>query len=152
METRTVSIGPLEYRITEEGNIFKRRGSGFLKPFPDKDGYLKVVVISGGKTYNASVHRLVYQAFHGRDHNGLTVDHIDGDKTNNHYSNLQLLTAEDNAVKGNALHWVFLSPSQEVVEIYNLAKFCRDNGLHKGHMAGLKRRPHKHHKGWRYYV
>lgn len=150
METRIVEIGGKDYRVQEDGQIFKRRGTGFLKPFPDKDGYLKIVVgFTGGHSHNEFVHRLVYKAFHGEIPDGYTVDHNDSDRLNNHPSNLKLMTAEENAIKGNARFWTLISPRQEVIEVYNLAKFCRENGLHKGHMSDVHLGKKSHHKGWR---
>lgn len=140
--------------MDEFGNITKRRGKGHLKQWPDKDGYLKFAfTVKGNKTVNKFVHRLVYETFVGPIPPGLTVDHEDNDRTNNHYKNLQLMEAVDNVIKGNAKHWTAVSPTGEVVEIYNLAKFCRDNGLHGSHMADvLNGKPKYHaHKGWRKY-
>lgn len=149
-----IEIGGKEYEIDEFGNVTKRRGKGFLKPFPDKDGYLKVAVTTAGnKTVNKIVHRLVYEAFVGPIPPGLTIDHKDSDKTNNHYSNLQPMGAVDNVIKGNAKTWKLLSPIGEVVEVYNLKQFCRDNQLHKSHLYSvLNGNPrYKAHKGWRKY-
>lgn len=153
MENVAILIGELEYTITPDGQLFKRRGKGFVKQFPDKDGYLKIASSQQGKTINCFVHRLVYEAFVGPIPPGWTVDHIDEYKTNNYYKNLQVLTAEDNAIKSNAHHWLAVNPEGEVVEIYNLKQFCRDNGLHDGHMGDvLKGRPkYNAHKGWRKY-
>lgn len=153
MESRTIDIGGLNYVIFEDGSIKKRRGKGMIKLFPDKDGYLKASVTANYKTENRMVHRLVYEAFVGPIPPGLTVDHKDNNKLNNHYSNLQLLEARDNAIKGNARHWTFISPLGEVVKIYNLKKFCRENGLHDGHMNSVYNSDPKYqaHKGWRKY-
>lgn len=62
------------------------------------------------------------------------------------------MSAVDNAIKGNAKHWKALSPDGEVVEIYNLKKFCRDNGLHKAHLHTVlngNNPKYLSHKGWR---
>lgn len=157
METRIVDIGGKPYTIREDGAIYKIRGSGFKVPFPDKSGYLKVGSPKLDKSGydNHFVHKLVYLAFCGEIPEGLTVDHIDNDKLNNHYSNLQLLSRGDNSVKGNAKVWKFRSPENEVVEIYNLEEFCRQNKLHAGHMRYVhnEKPSHNQHKGWRkYYV
>lgn len=140
-----VIIDEVPYLIDEYGNILKRRGEGFLKVFPDKDGYLKVAIRrgKGRKTHNESLHRIVFRAFHGDIPDGMTVDHIDNNRTNNHKDNLQLLTAEDNAVKGNSKAWIVVSPIGEKFEILNLKKFCRDNGLHASHIITCG------YKGWK---
>lgn len=130
-----VDIDGRLYEIDEFGNIRKRRGQGFLKCFPDKDGYLRVTVrFSRFHTYNEALHRVVYRAFHGEIPEGMTVDHIDGDKTNNHKDNLQLMPSVDNAIKGNARCWKVQSPTGEVMDVYNLRQFCRDNSLHHSHL------------------
>lgn len=45
------------------------------------------------------VHRVVYTWFNGFIPNGLVVDHINGDKKDNHIDNLQLLTPQQNLFK-----------------------------------------------------
>lgn len=155
MEYREINIGGRVYSMDEQGNILSiyKTESGFVKTFPDKDGYLKIAVSIHKKTVNKIVHRLVYEAWVGEIPEGMTVDHIDGDKTNNHYTNLRLLTPEDNAALGNAKHYTMVSPTGEVVEIYNMTKFCKDNGLHASHMMYVYHgKPHYFkHKGWRRY-
>ena len=133
--TIQVMIGPLLYEIEETGLIRKRRGRGYLTLFPDKDGYLKVAVTDKEqKTHNAFVHRLVYEAFHGPIPEGMTVDHKDDNRLNNIPDNLQLLSPEENAIKGNARNWIVTAPDGTVHEVYNLAAFCNENELHAGHM------------------
>ena len=148
-----VRLGGLVYWVHESGDIEKRRGNGFLKPFPDKDGYLKIVICSGGKSYNYFLHRVVYEAFNGPIGNGMTIDHVDNNILNNHKDNLQQLSVKDNSVKGNAKHWIFISPDGQKVEVYNLKSFCQEHKLNPSHMAYVHReKPHYHqHKGWRKY-
>lgn len=147
MEVRTVDLGGLDYRITEDGQIFKRRGSGFITLHPDKDGYLRFTTTIDRQTYNEHVHRIVYRAFVGEIPESATIDHKDSNILNNHFSNLQPMSAEENAIKGNARTWKFLTPFNEEVEIYNLKDFCRQNDLHAGHMAQSNLT--RSHKGWR---
>ena len=44
------------------------------------------------------VHRLVAQAFVGELFEGAQVDHLDGDHANNHWKNLQILTAREHGL------------------------------------------------------
>jgi len=44
--------------------------------------------------------------------------------------------------------YTFTSPSGEKVTFTNMSKFCRENGLDRNCMLGLKRGSHKTHKGW----
>jgi hypothetical protein len=139
-----VDIGGLSYEIDEHGNIRKRRGRGFLRTYPDKDGYHRVSVTGAdGKTYNEGLHRVQYRAWHGEIPADMHVDHIDDNKLNNHKDNLQLLSPVQNAVKGNAKHWTVISPEGEVFFVYNLKQFCREYGLHQGHLYTTS------YKGWK---
>lgn len=153
MEFRELVVGVATFLVFEDGSIFHSRTGKQRKLFPDKDGYLKFTTTQAPEkiTRNFSLHRLMYELFIGPIPEGMTVDHIDGDKLNNHPSNFQLLTSEENAVKGNAKHWKFFSPDGELVNIYNLTQFCRENNLHKSHMAYVhdeSRTMYKSHKGW----
>lgn len=66
---------------------------------------------SGYKRFrNKHVHRLVYEAFIGQIPKDMTVDHIDGNKLNNHYLNLQILSRGENSQKGNSKNWCVVSP------------------------------------------
>lgn len=156
MEHREINIGGRVYSMDEQGNILSiyKTVSGFIKTFPDKDGYLKVAVTICKRTFNKIVHRLVYEAWVGEIPEGMTVDHIDGNKTNNHYTNLRLLTPEENARIGNAKEYLMVSPTGDVVEVYNMKKFCKANGLHHGHMLAVHNENprYKQHKGWTKYV
>lgn len=67
----------------------------------ESQGYCHICLSRDKKKKYFSVHSLVWDAFGDspRDGRKLQVDHIDGDKTNNHINNLQLLTARMNVAK-----------------------------------------------------
>lgn len=148
-----VDIGGLQYLVCSTGRVVKRRGMGFLKTWPDKDGYHKVSITTKDGTINEFLHRLVWRTFNGPIPDGMTVDHIDDDKNNNWLDNLQLLTATENVVKGNAKHWIVVSPEGEEISVYNLNEFCRNNNLNPSHMAEVARgyKNRTQHKGWKCY-
>lgn len=58
------------------------------------------------------------------------------------------VSPKNNKIKAFAKRYIFLSPTGDVVNIYNLADFCRKNNLQKSHMVGVNLRKRKHHKGW----
>lgn len=145
-------IGGLPYYVDHCLQIHKRRGTGVLKLFPDKDGYLKVVICNKG-TYNYIYHRLVWEWVHGIIPDGMTVDHIDGDKLNNHPSNLQLLSAEDNAIKGNAKVWIVVDPDGNPFIVHNLQGWCKARGFHRTHLISTSKHNsrNKFYKGYKAY-
>ena len=90
-----------DYEISDEGEVrsFKVSKAGrILKPRYNKKGYRQVALQhNDGTQHSFYNHRLVLMAFapvEGMEE--LTVDHIDGDHTNNHVSNLRWMSAEDN--------------------------------------------------------
>lgn len=79
---------------TEVHQTFKER---VLKWSQDQDGYPVVSVITDdGYTKTIPVHRLVALTFLDNPENKPTVNHIDGNKKNNHVSNLEWATYKEN--------------------------------------------------------
>ena len=58
------------------------------------------------------------------------------------------VTPEENVEAAMAVTAVFRSPTGERHEVYNVAQFSREQGLHKGHLIGVKNGKRKTHKGW----
>lgn len=136
MEKREINLGGLIHIVTEDGRVEKRRTPGkYRKTFTDKDGYHRLTVPVKGKTFNFNLQRIIWIAFNGEIPEGMVVDHIDDDRSNNRLGNLQLLTIQQNAEKAGARHWIVVDPQGDKHEAYNLSKFCREHGLHAGHMA-----------------
>lgn len=77
-------------------NIKKSKNKGRTLPYAEvklRDGSPRYVVC---KSY--LVHRLVAQAFVGELFEGCHVNHIDGNHTNNHFTNLQILSAKEHGL------------------------------------------------------
>ena len=81
----------------ENGIVVGRKGGS---PHPTNRGYLAFDVRRSPQLYRFFVHAIIIiaQELCPVD---ITIDHIDGNKLNNKPSNLQLLTREENARKGN---------------------------------------------------
>lgn len=86
------------YEISTEGEVRRKETGKILKPKIDKHGYLEVGLSLGarGKRKMALVHRLVAQAFVPNPYDKPEVNHMDGNKQNNKYTNLEWVTAKEN--------------------------------------------------------
>ncbi len=85
------------YEVSGEGQIRSHyRGGTVLKGVPNHRGYLRVTLMRDGKKHNASVHRLVAEAFISNPGRLPEVNHMDFDKTNNAVTNLEWVTQAEN--------------------------------------------------------
>lgn len=89
------------YQISNLGNVksLKRKGSRIeriLKPYRSKHGYLNVILRINNINKNYQVHRLVMESFVDNPEKKLTVNHLDGIKSNNNLSNLEWNTYSEN--------------------------------------------------------
>jgi hypothetical protein len=85
------------YRISNCGNVWSKKMKRILTAPLDKDGYGRIGLWNKMEVCKHMVHRLVAHAFIPNPEDKPTVNHIDGDKKNNHYTNLEWNTvAEQN--------------------------------------------------------
>jgi len=80
------------YSVDEDGNVFSHRRDIKLKPRLVSGGYLGVRLDGKGRL----IHRLVAEAFLPNFLEKPQVNHIDGNKTNNALSNLEMATSSEN--------------------------------------------------------
>ena len=81
-----------KYRVSSHGRVWSNKRKKYLKPFPNKDGYLLVDL--GSHTY--TVHKLVVLSFMGEIPKWLEINHKDENKQNNRVSNLEICTRQYN--------------------------------------------------------
>jgi hypothetical protein len=58
------------------------------------------------------------------------------------------VTHKENSRISKQKKYLAKSPNGEVIEIVNMAKFCRENGLNDGHMNAVIKGSRNTHKGW----
>lgn len=96
-------LGYSRYDITMFGEVYSRVTYTYMVGAPSFDGYPRVYIVGDdGRGRTEIVHRLVAKMFIPNPDNKPEVNHIDGDKTNNHVTNLEWVTGWENVA--HALH------------------------------------------------
>lgn len=112
--------GHPDYVVSNYGTIVNLRSGKEIAQHSNGQGYMKAF-IDGKKRY---VHRIVADSFFQGDHEGLDVNHIDGDPTNNFLGNLEWCTRKENihhAMKTGLFHKT-LKRDPNLVEVIR----CKD--------------------------
>lgn len=94
------------YIIYENGEIYSNFKKDFLKPRKDKNGYLRINLQTDQNPKRIGIATLVAYNFIGCPSKEIidpTIDHIDKDKNNNHYSNLRWMERSENARRDKAI-------------------------------------------------
>lgn len=84
------------YMVSILGEVI--RNEKLLHQNIDKKGYRRITMRIDGKPKSGLVHRMVALTFTGES--DLTVDHINGDKTDNRLANLRYMDRISNALEG----------------------------------------------------
>lgn len=91
-----------EYNIIRNATKISRNNSiKFIEPRKiesiNKKGYKRIGIRINEKTINVSSSRLTWTLFFGKIPEGLTINHMDGNKLNNNpFTNLEMMTHKEN--------------------------------------------------------
>lgn len=155
------------YEVSNKGNVRRKLKKGYklLKPFEDKDGYLKVCLCENNKRIYRFVHRLVGIEFIENKYNKPTINHKDGNKKNNNIENLEWATIKEqnnHALKSGLRNMKNDGCSKEVeqydlegklIKTYQSANEAhRQTGFSQGHISEVCRGEKNTYKNyiWKY--
>lgn len=89
------------YKVSSTGKIWGLKSNKILKPKTSKAGYFEVSLSKNGKMKTYILHRIVAQVFVPNPDNKETVNHIDENKKNNNFDNLEWLSIKENNCYGS---------------------------------------------------
>lgn len=114
------------YQVSNLGRIKSKKGK-FLKPYL-QNGYLRVGLYKDKKIKSIYIHRLVATAFILKIKDKNIINHKDGNKLNNHYTNLEYTSYYENNkhARDNNLNNVSLSNKKR----WNDLKFREEVSKH----------------------
>lgn len=126
-----VKIPGYNYSVSDCGEIRNDRTGAQVNTYRHPEGYRIASLPDKGTRKIFFVHRLVASAFIPNPENKPTVNHIDGDKTNNRVANLEWATFSENALhsyrvlgKGNRRY-----PSEKTFESHRKPVVCIETGI-----------------------
>lgn len=96
MEKYMIINGFDNYAVSNYGNLKNIKNGRVLKLQVSKGGYHNYSLCQNGIKKNLIIHRLVAIYFIENPDNKPYVNHKDGNKLNNHYTNLEWVTAKEN--------------------------------------------------------
>lgn len=134
-------FGGLKIKVSDDGEMFSldkttvrsngrldnRKGKQ-LKPVINRYGYKQVTLSSKGERKTYLVHQLVARTFIPNPENKETVNHINGNKLDNHISNLEWATSKEQ--KDHAIRNGLCIKNIEALETANKNKSIKT--LYKG--------------------
>ncbi len=125
-------------------------------------GYLQVVLSLGAIKYNFTIHKCVYESFIGSRPKGYDIHHIDENKINNMYTNLEIIKSglHSSFHKTGEKHHLVKITDDEVKEIYNLRLKTEIGvedvadlyGISAAHVSAITRGAHWQHLGLRPFI
>lgn len=84
------------YLVNERGDVLNTKTNKLIVGDKNNAGYLRVCLYNGSKKKRFFRHRLVAEYFIDNPDKLTEVNHKDGNKNNNHYTNLEWCTREQN--------------------------------------------------------
>lgn len=133
-----------------------------LSPNKVDTGYMHIMLCKNQTNKTFRLHRLVWESFNGKIPDGMQINHIDEDKTNNRLDNLNLMTPKENVNYGTCLERRSKTNTNgkkskpvlqytldgELVAEYPSLMECKRNGFDLSSVSACCRGKYKQYKGF----
>ena len=115
-----------KYLISEDGKVFSLHVGQYKTLRINTCGYVITALRIGKKDYSKRVHRLVAETYIPNPENKPEVNHKDGNKLNNHYTNLEWCSS-----KGNKEHALIAGLYDNIIGEKHVFSVISDEQAHK---------------------
>jgi hypothetical protein len=122
------------YFVTEDGRVFKN-GKELRGSVDSRKGGIRIRLDVRYGRKRVYIHRMVAETYLPNPNNLPQVNHKDEDRNNNSLGNLEWCDAQYNSEYSNSKWWKLKTPTGEIIEIFNLNKFCKENGVSQRNLA-----------------
>lgn len=140
------------YYIEEDGKVYNNKTKKYLHLYEKTGSYLYVCLVEKNqdgifkkRTYKR-VHRIVAIAYCENKYNKPYVNHIDENRQNNYYKNLEWVTPKENNLWSLAKK-IYCYKNNKLIKIYNCSRETIKDGFNQGHVCAVARGDEKQHKG-----
>lgn len=120
------------YQVSKSGEVKNVKTGRILKPATSANGYYIVSLSDKEKRKTALVHRLVATAFIPNPLNGNIVNHLNGNKKDNHVSNLEWADQLE-----NMNHWYYSLQDKPYSHNNNLKELRLSRGMSQTRLSDL---------------
>ncbi len=108
------------YDATESGEIINIFTSRIMKQRINHNGYKEVSLVSGRRQFKYKVHRIIATKYIPNPDKKPFINHIDTIKVNNHYTNLEWVTTEENNLHSHNNGSIEYPLNNNIIEIINM--------------------------------
>ena len=147
------------YKIYPDGRVYSIKLKKYISGHKNRRGYYAFTLYNiDGKRKHKGLHQLLAMAFIPNPYNYEVVRHLDDNKDNNCLTNLKWGTIKENvqdAIRNNVFKmpdnskkWLVKTPTNDIMEVNNLTKFCLENNLTKQNLHKTYTGQRNHHKNY----
>lgn len=140
------------YSISNYGKILNNKNNKYISQKNTDEGYIRVTLNSdANKKYSIYVHRIVCEIFNNKpENNKLVVNHIDENKSNNYYKNLEWVTIKKNNQHSKNKKIAMLNDSNKVINTFDSITHAYDF-LNKKYSGNIQKQIKNNKKAYGYF-